>query len=120
MKRYCLVNVIKPEMMDKYIYDHKNPWNELLTCLKDAGTHEELIYIYDNLAIVFLECEDIEMYMDKFAGSEIGKKWLTRMVPYLAETEFTDASGERSSVLPKGLHKIFDLNQMLGGQFEQY
>ena len=119
MKRYCLVNVIKQEFLDEYIEAHLNPWDELLECLKEAGTNEELIYMYENLAIIFLECEDIDVYMEKFARSEIGKKWLVKMIPLLEDTEFTDDTGKAGDT-PEGLRKVFDLKQQLAGEFNQY
>lgn len=119
MKRYCMVNVIKQELMDQYINDHLNPWQELLDCLKEAGTNEELIYMYNDLAIIFIECEDISIYMEKFAKSEVGMRWLKKMVPYLVETKFTDSAGETKESVT-GLRKVFDLNQQLAGTFDSF
>lgn len=119
MKRYCMVNVIKKEHLEEYIEAHLNPWEELLETLKDAGTNEELIYMYENLAILFIECEDIDVYMDKFARSEVGIKWLEKMSTFLAETDFADDSGAAKDSI-SGLQKVFDLNQQLAGNFNQF
>ncbi len=114
MKKYCMVNVIKQEYLVAYIEAHLNPWEELLTCLKEAGTHEEWIYMYKNLAILFIECEDMDMYVEKFAKSETGKKWLKKMSEYLEFTEFADDSGQAKNS-PVSLRKVFDLNEQLRG-----
>lgn len=110
MKRYCMVNVIKKEYLDAYIEAHLNPWKELLECLKDAGTHEELIYMYNNLAIILIECEDIDIYMERFARSETGEKWLKKMSVFLEHTEFADDTG-KAKASPMSLRKVFDLNE---------
>ena len=59
------------------------------------------------------------MYMEKFARSEIGKKWLVKMIPFLEDTEFIDQTEEASDA-PQGLRKVFDLKQQLAGEFYQY
>ena len=120
MKRYCMVNVIKEEKIPDYIHAHKNPWPELLQCLKDAGTLEEYIYIYNNLAIVCLTVEnDIEEYLEKFGNSELGKKWLSWMSDFIAESPFADECGNANES-SEGLEKVFDLNQQLEGKLQAY
>ena len=94
MKKYCMVNEIKPERIQEYIDAHLNPWKELLTCLKDAGTNEEYIFILDNKALVFIECEDMETYLEKFGRSEVGKKWLAFVADFIEVSPFADQSGK--------------------------
>ena len=119
MKRYCMVNVIKPEYVEDYSNAHMNPWPELLESIKDAGTEQELIYIYKNLAILFIECEDIDRYMKDFVGSEVSKKWMTQMYMYMGDNDWADEEGESKESI-NGLRKVFDLKQMLEGKFDQF
>ena len=66
MKKYCIVNEIKPERLEDYVNAHLHPWDELLECLKAAGTKEEYIFMLGNKALVFVECEDMMTYTEKF------------------------------------------------------
>lgn len=119
MKRYCMVNVVNQEFLEEYKEAHLNPWRELLESIRNAGTREELIYIYKNLAIIFIECEDIGQYMEKFANSKVGDKWMKKMACLLSENDFADETGKTKKVTG-GLEKIFDLNQQLDGKLDQY
>ena len=119
MKKYCLVNEIKPECLKEYIDAHLNPWEELLTCLKEAGTKEECIFILENKALVFIECEDMETYLEKFGKSETGKKWLAFVADFIAVSPFADESG-KAVEKAEGLRKVFDLNQQLEGNFKEH
>jgi L-rhamnose mutarotase len=119
MKKYCMVNEIKPERLQEYIDAHLNPWDELLHCLKDAGTKEETIFILDNKALVFVECEDMEIYLEKFGRSEVGKKWLEFVADFIAVSPFADETGKAVDNAD-GLRKVFDLNQQLAGKFEEH
>jgi L-rhamnose mutarotase len=114
-----MVNEIRPERMQEYIDAHLNPWEELLTCLKEAGTKEEYIFILDNKALVFIECEDMETYLEKFGRSEVGKKWLAFVADFIAVSPFADSDG-KAAQNADGLRKVFDLNQQLAGNFEDH
>ena len=119
MKRYCMINEIKPERMQEYIDAHKNPWEELLTCLKEAGTEEEYIFINGNQAIVFVVCDEMSAWLEKFGNSDVGKKWLEHMADFIAATPFADSSGKAAEDA-EGLAKVFDLNQQLEGKLEAH
>ena len=119
MKRYCLVNKIKKEFLKEYIDIHKDPWKEVLEALKEAGTHNEFIFMYDNLAIVIIECEDIDVYMKSFGNSEAGKKWFEMVAPWLEESQFIDETGKLHGET-NYLEKVFDLKQQLDGKLYPY
>ncbi|GKH34673.1 L-rhamnose mutarotase [Muricomes sp. OA1] len=118
MKKYCIVNEIKPERFEEYVNAHLHPWDELLECLKAAGTKEEYIFMLGNKALVFVECEDMKTYTEKFGKSEVGKKWLEYVADFIEESPFADASGKARDDV-NGLRKVFDLNQQLAGKFEE-
>ncbi|MDR1796044.1 MAG: L-rhamnose mutarotase [Clostridiales Family XIII bacterium] len=110
--KYCMVNEIKPERLAEYTDAHRNPWEELLTCLKEAGTQQEFIFMLENKALVFIECDDIDVYLEKFGRSEVGKRWLAKMADFIAVSPFANESGEAVEHA-EGLELVFDLNAQL-------
>jgi L-rhamnose mutarotase len=114
-----MVNVIKPEYVKEYAEWHRNPWREVLESIRDAGTKEELIFIYKNYAILFVECEDIHAYMKEFIGSEAGTSWMAKMYYMLGDNDWADENGHPKN-MDNGLEKVFDLQQMLDGNFSPY
>ncbi|MHB1346858.1 MAG: L-rhamnose mutarotase [Candidatus Humimicrobiaceae bacterium] len=115
MKRYLFVIELKPEHKKEYIEIHKNPWQELLEEIKNAGAQELLIWNYNNLSIVYYECEDIDKVYEYLGATEVTKRWNIVTGPWLADAPSLDGSDEVSTC-----EKIFDLNQQLGGRLEQY
>lgn len=98
MKKYCFIIELKEEYVDEYIILHKKAWPEMLEAIKNAGVKEEVIYIYQNLSIVFIECEDIDELYNKLDKEEVVKKWNLTVGPWF-KSDF------------QFLEKIFDLNQ---------
>ena len=49
-KRYCFVIEINPEEMDAYVALHKDPWEDTLRLLREAGAEELLIYRFRNFS----------------------------------------------------------------------
>ena len=119
MKRYCLVLEIKEEHVKDYVKAHKNVhkthWRTQLDALKQAGAHNCAVYMYQNLAIIFYECEDIDESFNKLGAIEDNIKWQENQAPWIAETpDFDGSEGVQT------IEKIFDLNQQLEGKLEQY
>lgn len=115
MKRYCFVIEINEDQMEDYVALHKNPWQETLQGLKDAGAKELLIYRYKNYSILFYECEDINEVYRKWGATETCKKWNARLANAYKVSPSIDGSDDVET-----LEKIFDLNQQLAGKLEQY
>ncbi|MCL4415540.1 MAG: L-rhamnose mutarotase [Actinobacteria bacterium] len=114
-KRYCIVLEIKEEFVDKYKNIHINAWPELLRAEQECGITNELIWIYKNLAIVYIECNDLKETFKKIALNEVEMKWDKTVSPWFKNVEIL----EDSNKIPV-LEKIFDLNQQLEGSFDQY
>ena len=115
MKRYCFVIEINEDQMEDYVELHKNPWEETLQGLRDAGAEELLIYRYKNFSILFWECEDIDEVYRKWGANETCPKWNDRLKNAYKVSPSIDGSEDVET-----LEKIFDLKQQLSGRLEQY
>ena len=115
MNRYCFVIEVNEDQIEDYVQLHKNPWQETLQGLKDAGAVELLIYRYKNYSILFWECEDINEVYRKWGANETCAKWNARLADAYKETPSIDGTNSVDT-----LEKIFDLKQQLSGQLQQY
>jgi L-rhamnose mutarotase len=112
MNRYCLVNVLKKETMEEYKDCHKNAEKDLLNVFKSCGVENLCVFIYENLAIVYVECEDISSYMHDFYNTEEGIEWGKKMTPFLLDSQCIDSSGAVLDEI-ECLEKVFDLTGQL-------
>jgi L-rhamnose mutarotase len=103
MNKYCFVIELNEENVKEYVNLHKNPWPDMLQAIKEAGAQEEVLFIYNNLSIVFFICEDIDEVYRRLGEKEIVKKWDETVGPWI------------KNVSPC-LEKIFDLNYQLEGK----
>ena len=120
MKRYILVNEIKPEYLDLYIdahmHMHEGPYKDQLQILRDAGATECICYLYNNLVILIYECDDIDQSFTKLGEIPKRMEWEDFTRPMFANSPKFDGSAQ----VPY-LRKIFDMNQQLDkGQLEQF
>jgi L-rhamnose mutarotase len=115
MRRYCFVIEINEDEMNDYVSIHKNPWEETLQGLKDAGAQELLIYRYKNFSILFWECEDINEVYRKWGATVTCSRWNERLKNAYKVSPSIDGSADVET-----LEKIFDLNQQLAGKLEKY
>ncbi len=107
MNKYLLIIKIKPKAKEEYINIHKNPWNEMLLAIKEAGFVNEVIWYFEDQSIIYLECPDHDECNAKLRATEICKKWDVKMAPYFKAE-------------PVMAEKIFDLNQQLEGNLLPY
>jgi len=114
-KRYCFVNVIKEEFIKRYKELHINPWKEILDAIKGAGVKELLIWNYQNLAIIYYECDDIDRVYAELGKLDINDKWNKVLTPWFQKSPVIDVSGGIAT-----LDKIFDLNEQLKGNLTKY
>ena len=114
-KKYCMILELKEEHVDDYVKIHKNPWPELLEIEKSAGVIEELIWIYKNIAIVYIECGDIEKVFKILAINEVQKKW-----NLIVSDWFKDEKDKDHLKQIKTLEKVFDLNQQISGKLKNF
>ena len=110
-----LILEIKPENVKEYCDIHRNPWPEVLKTIKDEGACELLIWIYNNLSIVYYETENIDKLYERLNKHDAIKRWNITTGPWIAYSTPLDGSGKMSTC-----EKIFDLNQQLAGKLEQF
>ena len=115
IKRYCMVIELKEEFIEDYKDIHINAWPELLKAEKDAGTQEELIWIYKNLAILYFECDDLDRIYRVLGDNEVEKKWNLVVLPWFKVSPVLDGSAHVEVA-----EKVFDLNQQLQGFLGQF
>ena len=105
MKKYLLVAEIKPEYLREYIDIHINVWPQMLEAIHNAGYINEVIWIYKNQSIIYLECPD-DRDNDELNAllrrTDVCKEWDITVNPWLAG-EFTTC------------RKVFDLGQQISG-----
>jgi L-rhamnose mutarotase len=114
-KRYCIAIEIKEEYAKSYADVHRKIKPEILEAYKEAGAEEILIWMYKNIAIVYYECEDIDMLYEKVAKYEIANKWAEKLIPWFAEAPDFAGSGKVQTC-----EKVTDLNQQLNGSLGKY
>ena len=82
MKKFMEIIKIKPEHAEEYIALHKNPWPEMLQAEIEAGIHKEVIFFYDNMSIIYSECEDYDACDAKLRATEVCmRKSITALTP---------------------------------------
>ena len=109
MRRYMIVAEVKPEYLKEYIDIHINVWPEILDAIRDVGYTNEIIWIYKNQTLVYLECPDDKTHEglnEILRSTDIFKKWDVTVGPWF-ETGFTQC------------RKVFDLNQQLEGELRE-
>jgi len=110
--KYCIVSKIKRDKVDEYVkyhkQIHKSEHRDLLNVIKKSGVTEEVIFIYDNLCIIYFEAEDIDKSYEYQRQFEVTKKW-DNLMKDLFDSEYKFSGAEKLPVL----EKVFDLNEQL-------
>jgi len=109
MKKYLIVAEVKPEFLEEYIDIHINAWPEMLEAIRDVGYVNELIWIYKNQTIIYLEIPEDKENEDINAllrSTEVCKKWDIVTGPWFASDFVT-------------CPKVFDLAQQLEGELRE-
>ena len=121
MKKYCFINLLKPECRQEYMDIHINSPPEILQALRDNGAVEEMIYIYKDMAVVFVKTDDYEGFMKGFGETECGRKWYQTCVHFMSDDEpkCLDENGDFNTDTPL-LEKVFDLEQQMAGKLEAF
>ena len=120
VKRYLMVNEIKPEYLEEYVKAHQTmhegKWKEQLQVLRQAGAKECISYLYKNYSILIYECEDIDESFRKLGQIPARAAWEDFTQPMFQNSPKFDGSEKT-----EGLQKIFDLNQQLDeGRLNQF
>jgi len=89
MEVMCELMKLKPEYIQEYIDMHDEPWPGLVEAIKNSGFLEEYIYMFGNLVIVVMKCQDFEKSKKWLARHEIFQKWTKRVLSMLEEDKDT-------------------------------
>ena len=112
MKKYCIVIEIKPERLDEYIKLHKElktgDYRQLVEVIRESGVKEEVIFIHNNLVIIYFEADDLGKSYKYQENHEIVEKWNKMMKPLIQSTSEL-VSGDHDNI--PTLEKVFDLNE---------
>lgn len=119
-KRYVMINELKPEHVQDYIDMHMNcPSSEIykgqLDALKEAGAEECIVYMWKNYSILIVKTDDIDAYMKKLGETHANQIWEEKATPWFANATKFDGSCEMEF-----LQKVFDMKQMVEGDFNPY
>lgn len=102
MKKYMEIIKIKSEHAKEYIELHNHPWPEMLQAELEADMKKEVIFFYDNMSIIYSECEDYEACDKKLRSTEVCQRWDALVKPWM-----------EGSIMPP---KVFDLTQQAEGE----
>lgn len=72
----CFISILKIDKVEEYSEVHINAWPCLLKQIKEAGITEEVIFIYKNLALIYIEGENIDKAYKELVKTKIFKEWL--------------------------------------------
>lgn len=121
MNKYCMVLELKENKVENYIEEHKKIhlgiYKELLNVIKKSGVKKEVIFIHNNLAIIYFEANDLDKsykFQEKF---DIAQKWNKAMQPLFTEKSIEKYKVNKSLLI---LEKVFDLEQQLEGKLNNY
>jgi len=103
----CFVNILKKDKEKDYSDIHLNAWPEVLKEIKESGITKEVIYIYKNLAIIYMEAESIDKAYSKLMEKDIFKKWLK------VNDQFVESHPDFEGENIANLKKVFDLEEQL-------
>ncbi len=115
MNNYCFIIDLKEEYVQNYIDLHKDAWDEMLQALKSAGVERQMIFIYENKAIVVIETEDLDLVYQRLSKIEVSERWHKLVEKWIYSSPNIDEDGNVKSEVPS-LEKVFDLNQQLKGK----
>lgn len=113
MKKYCMVFKIKRKFIKDYIEIHKNAWPEQVNAIRDSGAEKCVMYMHDNISILYCECADVNKWLENLLNNETYKKWLKVVATWMEKSK----TGDNSLNI---LEKIFDLEQQLVGKIKPY
>lgn len=108
MNKYCMLIKVKPEHMDDYVKLHQSAWLELLQAIEMAGAEELVIFKWENTSIVFFECEDLNVFYEKYGEMHDTKIWNAITKPWFDDSPNLEGTGDVAN-----LEKIFDYREQL-------
>src|SRR2546423_1210230 len=83
MARAAFVLRIKPERVDEYVREHAAVWPEMRAAISAAGIRNYSIFLHENLAFGYLECDDFDRAWEYLAAQEVNARWQDAMADLL-------------------------------------
>jgi len=102
VERAGFVLPIQPDKVDEYVIAHANVWPEMCDAIQEAGIQNYSIYQYGNLAIGYLEADDVAASFEALGKTEVNARWQEAMAHLLESRVGEDG--------PDGLTEIFHLD----------
>jgi len=102
MQRAGFVLPIQPGKVDEYVVAHANVWPDMRDAISDSGIQNYTIYQYGNLAIGYLESDDVAASFEALSKTDVNARWQEAMAGLL-ESKVDDDG-------PAGLTEIFHLD----------
>jgi L-rhamnose mutarotase len=109
MNTYCAVYELNPGKINEYIELHENCWQEQLLALRESGAENLEIFLNGTQCIIFYECEDFDLFLEKLSINKVNMEWQQKMKEFFAGD--VNLTGDQRIAPVK---KVFGLKQKLG------
>ncbi len=88
MARYGMIFRIKPELKEEYKKAHDEIWPEMAEAIKKYGYRNYSIFFRkDGLLFAYLEHDNLEKEVVKFAKTDVYKRWQHYMDKYFIKED---------------------------------
>lgn len=85
MHREAFVLTIRPEKISEYVDAHTRVWPEILDLHTKAGIRNYTIFLHENQAFGYFECDDVQESYAILATDPVAAKWEDWMEEMLEE-----------------------------------
>lgn len=80
LRRYCIRQQVRQEMVEEYKQSHAAVWPEMLRALKHAGWHNYSLFLApDGLLIGYVESPNLDKALDEMSQTEVNARWQAAM-----------------------------------------
>lgn len=108
MRRYCIQQQVRPELLEEYKHAHAAVWPEMLRALKEAGWHNYSLFLReDGLLIGYVESPDLEAARKAMIRTEVNARWQSAMSRFFVELDTPPDEGFIA------LEEVFNLEDQL-------
>ena len=98
MSREAFALEIRPDKVAEYVEAHRNVWPEVLEATKRAGIRNYTIFLHDNTAFGYFECDDPDEANAVLAADPDCIRWEDWMAEFLAERVPTDGASALAEI----------------------
>ena len=90
MSREAFALPIRPDKVDEYVEAHRQVWPEVLDAIKRAGVRNYTIFLHDNTAFGYLECDDPAAANEVLAADPDCIRWEAWMAEFFDDRVAAD------------------------------